>query len=60
MLGVDLKNVRRSDPTRFGRILENSVVSELIRQLSVFGDGVLYHFRTHQDQEIDFIIERRN
>jgi len=48
-------------PDLFGFVLKNFVVSELHKQLSFMEDGSgLYHFRTSDQKEIDFIVETRD
>lgn len=59
-LGVGIESLRRQNPSLFGRIFENFVATELIKQLSVTPGAALHHFRTHDGQEADFVIERRN
>ena len=41
-------------------MLENFVASELIKQLALKTDCALYHFRTHDNKEVDFVIEKNN
>jgi predicted AAA+ superfamily ATPase len=60
-LGVDAANLQKQNPGLFGHVLENFVASELTKQLAMLADGgTLYHFRTHDDKEVDFMIERRS
>jgi hypothetical protein len=59
-LGVDLGEVRHQNPPLFGRILENFVATELMKQLTALDDGALHHFRTTDGKEVDFVVERRN
>ena len=59
-LGVDVASLPQQNPGLFGHVLENFVASELAKQLTALSDGALYHFRTHDGKEVDFIIERRN
>lgn len=62
LLGIDinnLQNLKINNPNLFGMILENLVASELTKQLSWQRQGSLYHFRTYDNQEIDFVIERK-
>jgi uncharacterized protein len=48
-----------SDPLSWGRLLENFVLSELLKQSTWSKFNLsLYHFRSASGQEIDFIIER--
>lgn len=59
-LGVDVTGLSQQNPGLFGHVLENFVASELTKQMAALSDGALYHFRTQDDKEVDFIIERRN
>jgi predicted AAA+ superfamily ATPase len=52
LLGLSPNNIELKRPDLYGFILENFVFSELTKQLS------LYHFRTNDQKEIDFVIER--
>lgn len=60
LLGVTISDLKKNNPTLFGMILENFVASELMKQLNLGIDGKLYHFRTQDNIEIDFVIEKRN
>lgn len=47
------------DPLSWGRMLENFVLLELLKQSSWSNFNLsLYHFRTSSGQEVDFVIER--
>ncbi len=59
-LGVDLETLERRDPGLFGRVLENFVASELIKQIGMISGTALYHFRTQDGHEVDFVLERRD
>jgi len=58
---IDLDKVARMDPHIFGHIVENFVATELLKQLS-FADmrAELYHFRTSDGKEVDFVVEQPN
>jgi len=48
-----------SDPLSWGKLLENFVLMELVKQASWSKlDLSLYHFRSASGQEVDFIIEK--
>ena len=50
---------QKSDPLIWGRVLENFVLLELLKQSSWSKYNLsLFHFRTSSGQEVDFIIER--
>jgi len=58
---IDLEKVAANDPHIFGHIIENFVATELLKQLS-FSDlrADLFHFRTSDGKEVDFVIEQPN
>jgi predicted AAA+ superfamily ATPase len=48
-----------SDPHVFGRLFENFVATELLKQLASSDETAeLYHFRTSDGKEVDFVLER--
>ena len=58
---IDLEKVAHSDPHTFGHIIENFVATELLKQLSFSGlRAELYHFRTSDGKEVDFVLEQPN
>jgi uncharacterized protein len=61
MLGLKLDDIFSEMPELFGHVLENLVATELQKLLS-FGStqGTLFHFRTSDGKEIDFVIEFPN
>lgn len=59
-LGADLSGLHGRNAPLFGRVLENFVATELMKQLTVTADGTLHHFRTVDGKEVDFVVERRN
>ncbi|MCE2972354.1 MAG: ATP-binding protein [Sediminibacterium sp.] len=61
MMDWDLEEIALRKPNIFGNILENYVATELIKQLSYAPPGnQLYHFRTSDGKEVDFVIEKAN
>ena len=60
VLGVEASSLQRTNPSLFGRILENFVASELTKQLTLLPGSRLFHFRTHDHKEVDFVVERRD
>lgn len=60
LLGVSAKELERTNSPLFGHLLENFVATEILKQLTVTADTNLYYFRTHDNKEVDFIIERNN
>ncbi len=61
MLGLKLDELVKNRPDLFGHVLENYVAMELTKLLS-FDDSKakLYHFRTSDGKEVDFILEKPN
>ncbi len=56
---LDLDTIARRDPHLFGPILENFVATELLKQLASSEEQAdLYHFRTSDGKEVDFVLER--
>jgi len=59
LLDYDIDNVALTKPDLFGRLVENFVATELLKQLSNSDiNAELYHFRTSDAKEVDFILER--
>jgi predicted AAA+ superfamily ATPase len=56
---IDIEHIAHKEPHTFGHILENFVASELVKQLG-FSElrAELYHFRTSDGKEVDFVIEQ--
>ncbi len=59
MLDLSIDELATNKPDLFGHVLENFVATELVKQLSI-GDikGSLHHFRTSDNKEVDFIVEK--
>lgn len=59
ILDLDFDDTVKNKPELFGHLLENFVATEIVKQL---GNGdtkaELYHFRTSDGKEVDFILER--
>ena len=61
LLDLKLDHLVNNIPDIFGHVLENYVAMELTKLLSVAGsDTKLYHFRTGDGKEVDFILEKSN
>lgn len=62
LLGADAETLGRLDPaalSQFGHVLETFCVGELLKQLSWLpGAFVTGHWRTHDGQEVDLVVER--
>ena len=55
---IDLSKAEFSDPQAFGHLFENFVATELLKQLSSSDSSAqLYHFRTSDGKEVDFVLE---
>jgi predicted AAA+ superfamily ATPase len=58
--GMDAAHLS-SDRTKLGGLLENFVALEIIKQQGWSNVGAsLFHFRTHEGQEVDLVLERRS
>ncbi len=59
LLDLRLEELQNRKPDIYGHVLENFVATELMKLLS-FSDvrAKLLHFRTSDDKEVDFILER--
>ncbi len=55
---IDLKAIAQKDASTFGHVLENFVATELLKQLTIF-DADLFHFRTSDGKEVDFVLQKR-
>ena len=56
---IDVAKVEKTSPEMFGHVFENFVASELLKQLSSMeGAPELYHFRTSNGKEVDFVLEQ--
>jgi predicted AAA+ superfamily ATPase len=60
LLGCSPEEIKAKRPDIYGFVLENFVATELKKQLALMDDGMLYHLRTSDLKEIDFVIEKRD
>jgi predicted AAA+ superfamily ATPase len=61
LLGSTPEDLAKSNPTRFGHVLENFVLSELCKNNFATGEKVAINFyRTNDGSEIDFILEKQH
>jgi predicted AAA+ superfamily ATPase len=60
LLGLEFKDIKKWNPELFGKMIENFVASEILKQLGMSQPASLYHYRTQDNKEIDFMIERSN
>ncbi|MBW0176666.1 ATP-binding protein [Sediminibacterium sp.] len=59
LLDYNLEDISKTKPELFGHLVENFVATELKKQLSNSDiKAELYHFRTSDNKEVDFIIEK--
>ena len=59
LLDTTIEDIALHKPELFGHLLENFVATELLKQLSNHEiRAELYHFRTSDGKEVDFILER--
>lgn len=58
LLHLNIENAKNS--YLYGRIIENFVFCELQKLLTIYNTIKLYHFRTSDNKEIDFILEKNN
>ena len=52
-----LSVLHTEQPRLYGAVVENFVAAELAKKITSLSDMQLYHFRTHDNHEIDFILE---
>ncbi len=57
LLGQQPGQILERRPDLFGHVLENFVATELRKQLSYGSSARLFHFRTGDNREVDFVIE---
>lgn len=61
LLGATPGELAHSQPTRFGHVLENFVLSELAKTNFATGETVdISFYRTNDGREVDFVLERGN
>ncbi|MDR1453225.1 MAG: ATP-binding protein, partial [Candidatus Margulisbacteria bacterium] len=53
-------NTLANDPAAFGHVLENFAATELLKQISTGLNVSLWHFRTADHKEVDFVLEKTN
>lgn len=59
MLDLNIDDIAIGKPDLFGHVLENYVATELVKQLNISDTkAALFHFRTSDGKEVDFILER--
>ena len=59
MLDYNIDEIVKTKPELFGHLVENFVATEIIKQLSNSDiNAELYHFRTSDGKEVDFVLEK--
>ncbi|MBP9791812.1 MAG: ATP-binding protein [Rickettsiales bacterium] len=59
LLAYDIDTLKQTRPEIFGHVIENFVATEIVKQISIVNKGLkLYHFRTSDNKEVDFVIEK--
>lgn len=59
LLDYDIDEIARTKPQLFGHLVENFVATELVKQLGNSDNKAeLYHFRTADGKEVDFVLEK--
>ena len=61
LLQYELGDLEKNRPEIFGHVLENFVATELLKMQSFQDNKIeLFHFRTSDNKEVDFVCERPN
>lgn len=61
LLQYDLEDMEKNRPELFGHVLENFVATELLKLISINSQKIdLLHFRTGDNKEVDFVLEKLN
>lgn len=61
LLQYELGELERNRPELFGHVLENFVATELLKLMTYLDDRMdLLHFRTSDNKEVDFVLEKPN
>lgn len=59
LLDYNIDEIVKTKPELFGHLVENFVATEIIKQLSNSDiNAELYHFRTSDGKEVDFVLEK--
>lgn len=61
LMQYELSDLEQNRPELFGHVLENFVATELLKLMTFQNDKMdLYHFRTSDNKEVDFVLEKSN
>ena len=61
LMQYELSDLEKNRPELFGHVLENFVATELLKLMTFCDDKMdLFHFRTSDNKEVDFVVEKPN
>lgn len=61
LMQYELSDLEQNRPELFGHVLENFVATELLKLMTFQNDKMdVYHFRTSDNKEVDFVLEKSN
>lgn len=61
LMQYELSDLLSKRPEIFGHVLENFVATELLKLITISDDKLdLLHFRTSDNKEVDFVLEKNN
>lgn len=61
LMQYELTDLEQKRPELFGHVLENFVATELLKLTTFQNEKMdLYHFRTSDNKEVDFVLEKSN
>ena len=61
LIQYELSDLEKNRPELFGHVLENFVATELLKLMTFQNEKMdLYHFRTSDNKEVDFVLEKSN
>ena len=61
LMQYELSDLEKNRPELFGHILENFVATELLKLMTFQNEKMdVYHFRTSDNKEVDFVLEKSN
>jgi predicted AAA+ superfamily ATPase len=61
LMQYELSDLEQNRPELFGHVIENFVATELLKLMTFQNEKLdLYHFRTSDNKEVDFVLEKSN
>jgi predicted AAA+ superfamily ATPase len=60
LLRRDIYDIYRNDRTAMGHLFENFIATEIMKNATSLIDVGISHFRTSDNKEVDFVIEKYN